>query len=601
MHRFRCVLMRYSLRRFSSLREPPTTCALQSSKRLRLECCGPLERNTYSVHLCTSSISFEKKTTDEGGGRGGQLCCPNCGEPCSHVETMVSSTRFVKCENCNHFFVVLAQIDSKRPQHTESESPNDNTKTDPTLTPRDPPPPKKIYEYLSNYVVGQEQAKKVLSVAVYNHYKRLLINLPSLKESSNLDNINFDENFQTRGGSHTLQLASSINTNSASGDSSVPGKDKNEKTESTAQSSSESESLKDDNAEIKIDKSNILILGPTGSGKTLLAQTVAKCLDVPFAICDCTSLTAAGYVGEDIESIIAKLLLEANYNVGLAQQGIVFLDEVDKISCVSGSFQSTRDVGGEGVQQGLLKMLEGTVVNVPERGARKKGSYFESYLVDTTNILFVASGAFSGLENLVKRRKQDRSLGFGTTLREQKPMETLDLEKISQAEATALSEEKDELISVVEPQDLIKFGMIPEFVGRLPIIASVTSLSEQSLVKILTEPRNALVPQYQHLFKMDEVDLQFSDDSLRSIAQTAKERKTGARGLKAILEKILLDPMYEVPQSDITAVYICKDTVKGMKKADYVKGPLQTTNLDLVDTVLQPEDICDEEKSVDGG
>lgn len=517
------------------------------------------------------------------------------------METFVSSTRFVKCEKCDHFFVVLSELDSKRSVH--SEKTQQDAGHDSKTSPRNPPPPKKIDEYLSNYVVGQEFAKKVLSVAVYNHYKRLSVNLASAAasaEAAAAENVNPDEKFKARSGRDYLQLASSINTNSPLGAGYMPGqqqdKQKKDPQQQATKSASGSDNLEREADDIKIDKSNILLLGPTGSGKTLLAQTIAKCLDVPFAICDCTSLTAAGYVGEDIESVITKLLQEANYNVELAQQGIVFLDEVDKISCVSGSFQNVvRDVGGEGVQQGLLKMLEGTVVNVPERASRKMRG--ESYLVDTTNILFVASGAFSGLENYVKRRKQDKMLGF-TSKPKEKSFETLDLEELNKSESDELAEEKDKLLFDVEPQDLVSFGMIPEFVGRLPVLVSVNSLSEESLVKILTEPRNALVPQYQHLFKMDEVDLQFSDDALKTIAKIAKDRKTGARGLKAILEKILLDPMFEVPQSDVTAVYIGAETVQGTKKAEYVKGPLETT--DLVDSDLPEEITNDEKKSANG-
>merc|ERR1719397_1794498 len=317
--------------------------------------------------------------------------------------------------------------------------------------------------------------------------------------------------------------------------------------------------------QLKLEKSNIVMFGSTGSGKTLLAQTIAKCLDVPFAICDCTTLTMAGYVGEDIESVVGKLLQDANFDVQRAQQGIIFLDEVDKIGAVPGIHQ-LRDVGGEGVQQGMLKMVEGTTVNVPEKNSARK-TRGETVQVDTTNILFVCSGAFNGLDKIVSRRHNEKYLGFGVSSGAgggRRAAAQAEQREGSSSEEAEDQREKDSYLATVEAQDLIEFGMIPEFVGRFPALVPFHSLTEEMLVRILTEPKNALVPQYQMLLGMDKVELSFTGSALKEISRLAISKKTGARGLRAIMEKLLLDVMFDVPGSTVESVEVTEEAVRGM-------------------------------------
>ncbi|OZC07645.1 ATP-dependent Clp protease, ATP-binding subunit ClpX [Onchocerca flexuosa] len=473
--------------------------------------------------------------------------CDECGKPLKNIPSSTPSSRYLICENCRRLFS-CGPLDGD-----EKGSILKANETD-----KKPPYPKEIYNFLNKYIIGQEQAKKTLSVGVYQHYLRLYHNIENNISSPAINNMEGNRSRTAVSSAGVLYQEDYSRSGRADIRFFSEGSAPQQKHRIV---SPVFRPLPENDAPIRLEKSNILLLGPSGVGKTFITQTLARILDVPIALCDCTSMTQAGYVGEDVESVVQKLVQNAGGNIERAQQGIVFLDEIDKIAAAHNvQSHAFRDVSGEGVQHALLKLVEGTLVNV--KSSRKSMSTQQDFVqVDTTDILFVASGAFTALDRIVGKRLDKKTLGLGARSGMQRITDDDKLE-------TAIAKKRDDLLRQADQGDLISFGIVPELVGRFPVIVPFHSLDKGMLIRVLTEPSNSLLAQKKLEFAMDGADLSFSSDALDEIAALALERKTGARALRSIVEKVLLEAKFMVPGSDIESVHINRECVKG--KADYV-------------------------------
>ncbi|PAV69178.1 hypothetical protein WR25_20601 isoform A [Diploscapter pachys] len=491
--------------------------------------------------------------------------CRECGKPLTPLNTLTHSSRYIHCDNCNKLYMGNIVDDSKTWNQKNGQR-------------RSPPYPTQIMEYLDRFVVGQKQAKKTLSVGVYQHYRRLEHNCESgamsihqqaraapgqgQEDSKVPRGVLYQEEMRIPSNQYDISRPGSLFPQQMQIITAQNAADLRNQAMSTRKSSPVFRALPEKEQSVRLEKSNILLVGPSGVGKTFLTQTLARVLDVPIALCDCTSMTQAGYVGEDVES---KLVQAANGNPERAQQGIVFLDEIDKIAAAhEGHSPAYRDVSGEGVQHALLKLVEGTVVNV-KSGRKGVGAQQDTVQVDTSDILFIGSGAFTQLDKIVGRRLDKKSLGFGSSSGEVR-VSTDD----SNAEAMR---KRDALLGKADQGDLIQFGMVPELVGRFPVLVPFHSFDKEMLVRVLTEPQNSLLAQLKLQFSIDNVDLSFSAEALEQVAQEALERKTGARALRSILERVLLDAKYTVPGSDVESVHVTAAAVRLETPVEYTRRP----------------------------
>ncbi|CAO4360277.1 unnamed protein product [Caenorhabditis nigoni] len=578
----------------------------------------PNRCSCLTIRCSSSSSSSGGSGNDNGGdggnnngnngGGGGDLTnappnkaiqsfgqCRHCSKPLKPLPTLTPSNRYIHCDNCNKLYFANYFEDAKNMFSKQ-------------FIRKTPPYPTQIAEYLDKFVVGQKKAKKTLAVGVYQHYRRLEHNIESGASSiyqthahtqasgakseqggdSKMPRGVFYQDEMRLGQMASSELRNSLMQQQSNNQPPSTSTHMHQHLQSQQQSSRNApptfRSLPEKEQAVRLEKSNILLVGPSGVGKTFLTQTLARVLDVPIALCDCTSMTQAGYVGEDVESVIQKLVQAAGGNVEKAQQGIVFLDEVDKIAAANeGHSAAYRDVSGEGVQHALLKLVEGTVVSV-KSGKKGMGSQQDQVQIDTSDILFIASGAFSNLDKIVGRRLDKKALGFGTASGNV---------RISTDDSNSeIMRKRDELLGKADQGDLISFGMVPELVGRFPVLVPFHSFDKQMLVRVMTEPQNSLLAQLKLQFGIDNVDLSFSAEALEQVAQLALERKTGARALRSILEAALLEAKFTVPGSDIESVHVSREAIIGEKEVEYSRRKPQVVEEEESSTPIKKSAVA---------